>query len=153
VEGVRAATSASAIVVISVGQLLFAQERAEWKIDRICGRVESVQQIKDRHQSAAISEKRKAIPGVPIDLYESREGSVCCVASDRRDTSTSDRRGQFRLRPPPGRDWLNLKWNGKDYIVFFIFERQAKSNTSCVEQGIQLEENGTATWWRTVTLD
>jgi len=68
--------------------------------------------------------------------------------------TTSGQSGQFDFKPEKtGHYWLNAKWNGKEYNVAVIFEPQSKSSTICSQQGIQIEADGDASWWVTVTVD
>jgi hypothetical protein len=140
-------------LAILIVQGLHGQEKKPWNVDRIWGRVEYVQRIPIRKQPDNYSEKRKAIRGVPLELYESRNENTCCDGSKRVDTATSGKNGEFEFKnEKAGHYWLTAKWNGRDYKVAVAFEPQKKSSTICSQQGIQIED-GDASWWGTVTVD
>jgi hypothetical protein len=139
---------------VLVGQALIAQDSKPWNVDRLCGQVEHVQKIPARNKPEISSEKRKPLTGVSLELYEWHEGTACCASSDRKDNTISQKRGYFEFsHESPGRYWLTMKWNGKDHRVPVVLEAPKNSVTLCSEQGIQLDDDGKASWWLTVTVD
>jgi hypothetical protein len=140
--------------MIMVVQMLHAQEKNPWRVDRICGRAEYLKRIPERKRPNNYSDKRRSLSGVSLELYEAADNSPCCSEVKNVGSTTSGRGGQFEFNPDrPGRYWLMAKWNGKDYKVAIDFEPKKKSTTVCSEQGIQIEDDGDASWWVTVTVD
>jgi hypothetical protein len=131
-----------------------AQEKKPWNVDRICGRVEHVRRIPIKKQPDNYTEKRKGLRGVPLELYESNEGSSCGEHLKSVGAMISGKAGQFDFKPEQaGHYWLTAKWNGRDYKVAVVFVPQEKSSTICSLPGIQIEDEGDASWWLTVAVD
>ena len=141
-------------VVILMALAANAQEKKPWNVDQICGRVEYVHRIPEKKHPNNYSEKRKSLRSVPLELYESSENSSCCEGLKNVGSAISGRGGQFEFRPEKaGRYWLTAKWNDKIYKLAVAFEQQKRSSTICSQQGIQIEDDGDAGWWVTVTVD
>ena len=139
--------------VILVVQALYAQQKKPWNVNRVCGRVEYVKRIPDKKHPSNYSEKRKNLRGVLLELYESDENPACCMMKNV-GVAISGKAGEFEFKPAKaGRYLLKASWNRKDYQVPINFEPQKKSSTVCSEQGIQIEDDGDANWWVTVTVD
>ena len=64
--------------MILVGNMLCAQDKKPWNIDRLCGRLEHVEKIPDRKHADIFSEKRKALRDVRLVMYERQENEACC---------------------------------------------------------------------------
>ena len=140
--------------VIVAAQILHAQEKKPWIVDRICGRVEHLRRTPERKQPNIYSDKRKSLSGVSLELYEPNEDLPCCDGLRKVGATVSGKGGQFEFNPEKaGHYWLTAKWNAKDYNVAVEFEPQKKSSTVCSQQGIQIEDGGDASWWMTVTVD
>jgi hypothetical protein len=72
---------------------------------------------------------------------------------DPVDTTTSSRGGQFEFKAvKPGNYWFTANWKEKEYKVALVSEAK-NSATKCSEQGIQIDDEGTASWWITITVD
>jgi hypothetical protein len=142
------------LAAILVVQGLNAQEKKPWSVDRICGRVESLQRVPIRKQPNNYSDKRRDLKGIPLELYKSPEGAPCCDDLEKVGSTISGKGGQFKFTPEKaGHYWLTANWDGKDYKVAVEFEPQKKSSTVCSQQGIQMEDGEDASWWVTVTVD
>ncbi|MBI3476105.1 MAG: hypothetical protein HY010_10260 [Acidobacteria bacterium] len=140
--------------LILVVQASYSQEKKPWNVDQICGRVEYLKRIPEKKHTDNYSEKRKSLKDVPLELYESSENQACCEGLKSVGSYVSGRNGQFEFRPEkPGHYWLTAKWNGKEYNVGVVYEPQKKSSTLCSQQGLQIEDDGSASWWITVTVD
>jgi hypothetical protein len=147
-------TAIPLLAAILVGHALYAQEQKPWNVDRLCGRIEYVQKVPARNLSNTVSEKRKNLRGLPIELYEWRNGASCCGDLTHVGATTSGKGGHFEFKPEkPGHYWLTAKWNEKEYKVDVIFEPHKNSTTVCSEQGIQVDDAGNASWWLTITVD
>jgi hypothetical protein len=152
VEGVRDALSL--VVLFLIAQFLYAQEKKPWNVDRLCGRLEHVQRTPGRHDPNTFSEKRKVLRDVSLSLYERRENEACCDGLNAVETTKTGRRGNFEFKTPKlGSYWLSTNWNGKISTVPIIYKPQKNPVTMCSEQGIQLDDQGNAEWWKTVTVD
>jgi hypothetical protein len=133
---------------------LWAQVKKPWHVDRLCGRAQYVKRIPEKKNPNIYSDERTDLKTIRLDLYESIEGMPCCDGLKMSDTTISGKRGQFELKPDhAGNYWLVAKWNEKGYALPVIYEPQKKSATVCSEQGIQIEDDGDASWWETVTVD
>jgi hypothetical protein len=137
-----------------IAQLLHGQEKKPWDVDRLCGRLEHIQRTPQRHDSNSYSEKRKALRDVSLSLYERRENQACCDGLNAVETAKTGRSGHFEFKTKkPGGYWLSTNWNGKRSTVPVVYERPKNPVSMCAQQGIQLDEQGNAEWWITVTVD
>ena len=141
------------ITALLVVPMLNAQESKPWNVDRVCGRVEYVKRIPDKKRPSKYSEKGKNLRNVQLELYESGENPSCCMLKSSGWTITG-RDGEFEFKGVKAGDYLLMaNWNGKKYQVSLSFKPKEKSTTVCSEQGIRLEDDGTADWFVTVTVD
>lgn len=133
---------------------LCAQEKKPWQIDRLCGKLEHVQQIPDRKNANNFSEKRKTLRDIPVSLYERSENELCCSSLGATETVRTGKRGGFHFKTAKaGNYWLSANWNGKEYKLAISFKPDKKSTTMCFQQGIGLDDEGNADWWVTITVD
>ena len=132
-----------------------AQGKKPWTIDRLCGKLDHIQRIPDRKHANNFSERREALRDVSVTLYEPREGEPCCsTANAVIEAAQSGRGGHFEFKTKkPGKFWLKANWNGKDYKLALVYEPSKNSTTLCSDQGIDLDDDGNAEWWATVTVD
>jgi hypothetical protein len=152
VEGVKNTLPLVTLVVFA--QIFYAQEKKPWSVDRLCGRLDHVQRTPERHDPNSFSEKRKALRDVSLSLYERRENQTCCDGLNAVETTNTGRGGHFEFKTNKlGSYWLGTNWNGKNSSVPVIYEPQKNPVTICSEQGIQLDDQGNAEWWITVTVD
>ena len=144
----------SLIGIALMAQALWAQAKKPWHVDRLCGRAQYVKRIPEKKAPNTYSDERGDLRAIHLDLYESNEGTPCCDGLRISGTTISGKRGQFEFKPDHGGNyWLVAKWNEKSFAVPVIYEPQKKSSTVCSEQGIQIEDDGDASWWLTVTVD
>jgi len=144
----------SLVALILIAQFSYAQEKKLWNVDRLCGRLEHVQRSPGRHDPNNFSEKRKALRDVPMSLYERRENEACCDGLNAVETTKTGRGGHFALKTKkPGSYWLSTTWNGKNSTVPVIYKPQKSPVTTCSEQGVQLDDQGNAELWITITVD
>jgi hypothetical protein len=142
-----------AVVVVSGCQIM-AQPKKEWEVERICGRVEHVQRIRDRKFSDTFSERRQGLRDLMLSLFERRDGEPCCDALVALETARTGRGGRFEFKAKkPGNFWLTTNWNAKEYKVAVVNKQQRDSSATCSKQGIGLDDSGNADWWVTITLD
>ena len=145
---------ASLIGIALMAMALWAQTKRPWHVDRLCGRAQYVKRIPEKKNPNIYSDERRGLKAIRLDLYESNEGVPCCDGLRISDTAISGKRGQFEFKPDhAGSYWLVAKWNERGYAVPVIYEPQKKSATVCSEQGIQIEGDGSVSWWETVTFD
>jgi hypothetical protein len=135
-------------------QLLHSQEKRPWDVGRICGRVEYVQRIPVRNTTNTFNEKRKALRGVALHLYNWQEGTPCCGDLAPVDSTISGKSGKFDFKQEaPSRYWLGTRWSGREYRVALVYRPKKDSQTMCSQQGIDLDDDGDMDWWETVTVD
>ena len=146
-------------IALILGLVLFApglhaQEKKPWNIDRLCGKLDHVQRIPDRKHANNFSERRKALRDVPLTLFERGDTENCCTTLNEIETVRSGRGGHFEFKTKKARNsWLRTNWNGKEYKLAIVFEPQRNSTTLCSDQGIDLDDDGDASWWATITVD
>jgi hypothetical protein len=141
-----------ALILITL--CLCAQEKKPWNVARLCGRVEHVKRTPERHSPDSFAEKRKSLRDVFLNLYERHENVVCCEGVDALETVRAGRGGHFEFKIQKAGDyWLTSNWNGKASKIAVVYEPQKVLANNCSEQGIQLDDEGNAGWWITVTVD
>jgi hypothetical protein len=139
---------------MSIAHLLCAQDKKPWIVDRLCGQLDYVQRTAERHDPNSFSEKRKAVRDVSISLYERRENQPCCDGLNAVETAKTGRSGHFEFKTKTvGSYWLSTNWNGRSSTLPVVYETGKNPVTMCSEQGIQLDDQGNASWWITVTVD
>ena len=144
----------SLVGVALMAQALGAQGKKPWHVDRLCGRAQYVKRIPEKKNPNIHSDERKDLKAIRLELYESNEDIPCCESLKILGTTVSGRSGQFEFKPDhAGNYWLVASWNGKEYSVPVVYEPLKKSTTMCSDQGIQIEDDGSASWWVTVTVD
>ena len=101
------------ILFVREPQLLRGEEKKPWGVGRICGRVEYVQRIPVRNTTNTFNEKRKALRGVALHLYNWQEGTPCCGDLAPVDSTISGKSGRFDFKQEaPGRYWLSTRLTG-----------------------------------------
>ena len=147
-------TLATFFMLLLIGQILCAQEKKPWSVDRLCGRVDHVEEIPDRKNANTYTETRKALRDVALALYERRDSEACCNSSSLADKITTNRSGDFDFRnKKAGLYWLTTNWHGKQYQIAVEYKPEKDSVTKCSQQGISVDSAGNANWWVTVTVD
>jgi hypothetical protein len=145
---------AAGSLVVAMLLMASAQSKKPATVDRLCGRVEHVQDIPDRKKPNNYSNKREGLKNLVLELYEWRDGAPCCTNLTRVDTRKSGKGGRFDFEPQkPGPYWLVTNWNERDCKLAIVLEPQKTSSTVCSEQGLQVDGEGNADWWVTITLD
>jgi hypothetical protein len=140
--------------LILIAHSLRAQNKQPWNIDRLCGRVEHVQRVPERHNPNSFSEKRKPLRDVQLSLYERRENKTCCAGFSPMETTQTRKNGGFDFQAAkPGNYWLITNWNGRESEVAVVYLPHRNSVTKCFEQGIALDDAGIADWWLSITVD
>jgi hypothetical protein len=149
VERVRAAVLAATILATLTASPIQAQEKKPWKVSQLCGRVDYVQRRPEGKSPDTFIEKRKPIPDLLVELYES-------TAGDRPvDSTRTDKRGQFEFKnPQAGSYWLSMNWNScRKCGLAVVFAPAKSSGATCSRQGIAIDDGGSANWWTTVDVD
>jgi hypothetical protein len=140
--------------MILLVQTAHAQGKKPWDVDKLCGRVEYVKRIPEKKHPNNYSEKRKSLRDVPLELYADGENQPCCDELKNVGSTKTGQNGRFEFKPEKaGRYWLMAKWNQKVYEVNVDFKPEKRSSTICSQQGIQVGDDGDASWWVTVTVD
>jgi hypothetical protein len=140
--------------MILVGNMLCAQDKKPWNIDRLCGRLEHVEKIPDRKHADIFSEKPKALRDVRLVMYERQENEACCEKLTPIDEIMTGKNGLFNFKDAkPGLYWLAANWDGKEYKSAVVYKPQKSPGTICSQQGLQFDYAGNADWWITVTVD
>ena len=145
----------SIVALILLAPGLFAQEEKKpWEIDRFCGKLDHVVRTLDRKNPSTVSEKRTALRDTQIILFERQDNQLCCNSSTAIETVRTGRGGHFEFkRAKAGRYWLTTNWKGKEYKIPVNFKPEKNSATMCSQQGIDLDDQGNAGCWATVTVD
>ncbi|MBA3913008.1 MAG: hypothetical protein H0X25_03925 [Acidobacteriales bacterium] len=142
------------IAAILLAQLLSAEEHKPWNVGRLCGRVEHIRRIPDRHTPNNFSEKRKNLNDVSLSLFKVHEHEACCEGLTPVDATVTGKRGGFEFKTTvPGSYWISTYWNGKTAKVPVYYQPDKAPPTVCSEQGLQLDDDGNAEWWIAVTVD
>jgi hypothetical protein len=137
-----------------VGQILHAQEKKPWEVDRLCGKLEQIQKIPDRKNSNPFSEKRIGLRDVALGVYERQENQPCCNGLATIETVRTSKGGHFEFKTKkPGNYWLSTNWNSRQYELAVSFKSERNPTTMCSQQGIALDGEGNADWWITITVD
>ena len=133
---------------------LFAQEKKPWEIDRLCGMLDHVVRTPDRKNPSTVSEKRTGLREIQLTLFERRDNQPCCNNSTAIETVRTGRGGHFEFkRAKAGNYWLSTNWKGREYKITVSFKPEKNSTIMCSQQGIDLDDEGNAGCWATVTLD
>jgi hypothetical protein len=149
VERVKAAAIAGTILATHIALSVQAQEKKPWKVSELCGRVDYVQRMPEGKSAATFIEKRRPIPNLIIELYES-SGSNKSI-----DSARTDKRGGFEFKnPQAGSYWLSMNWNScRKCGLAVVFAPAKSSGATCSRQGIAIDDVGSANWWTTVDVD
>jgi len=152
VEGVRAIVPI--LVLALLGPRLFSQEKQPWVVDRLCGKLDHLVPTPDRKNPSTVSEKRTALRDIQVILSERQDDQPCCDSSTKLETVRTRRGGYFEFKHAIAGDyWLSTNWMGKEYKIPVNFKPQKNSTTMCSQQGIDLDDQGNAGCWATVTVD
>jgi hypothetical protein len=152
VEGVR--WTVSIVALLLLGPRLFAQEKKPWEIDRLCGKLDHVVRTPDRKNPSFISEKRTGLRDIQLTLFERHDDQACCESSTAIETVRTGRGGHFEFkRAKAGNYWLSTNWKGREYTITVSIKPEKNSMTMCSQQGVDLDDEGDAGCWATVTVD
>jgi hypothetical protein len=144
----------TAFLIVTFCRLSVAEQERVWDVDRLCGRVEHVQRIPDRKLANTFSEQRRGLRDLQIALFQRRDGQHCCDARLAIETTRTGRGGRFEFKTKnTGNFWLTTNWNSKEYKIAVVNKQQKDSPAMCSNQGIALDDSGSAGWWVTITVD
>jgi hypothetical protein len=140
--------------ILIVSGTLFARKRDPQHADHLCGVLDHVQHIPVRGFTRTYTEKRTPLPSLAIVFYQHQDGQNCCDGLKRIAATTTDKKGRFDLADVKyGQYWLSAEWNNKAYKYAFAYPFSKDADITCSLQGIDLEDDGSAQWWQTITLD
>ena len=147
------AVLAAFLIVSSFCGSSAAQQEKKWNVARLCGRVDQLQEIQDRKLANASSERRRGLRDLPMSLYQRRDDRTCCQGLVVLENARTARNGRFEFKTKnPGDFWITTYWNARQYKLA-VTNEQLENSATCSAQGIDLDGNGHANWWVTITLD
>jgi hypothetical protein len=134
-------------------QLRHNPEPAPQQINHLCGRLDHADRVKVGDRAYSYSH-RKVLGAVELELYKANGNRACCADLERIDVVTSNKRGRFEFRrAAAGFYWVRSEWNGKEFKLPIVFKPEKNFATECSEQGILIDDEGSAEWWLSVTVD
>jgi hypothetical protein len=144
----------AALTTTLVASTLFAQKKGPPHLDHLCGVVDHLQLTAVRGFTRTFTDKRTPLPLLALVFYQQQNGQNCCEGLKQLATIVTDKNGRFDLPDIKyGHFWLSTEWNNKTYKYAFEYPFSASRDITCSLQGIDLEDDGNAQWWQTITLD
>ncbi|SRR6266498_1807566 len=149
----RVAFGVSALLVCMVLLTALNARKKEHKVfSRLCGVVDHVEYV-PAHGSAK-EQKKTQLSEIPMVLYEGDENTGCCDNLKKIGDLSTGKHGDFDFKDvAPGNYWLSMRWNEKDYKIAFTHPVSHEADATCSSQGIDLQADGKADWWMTITVD
>ena len=133
---------------------LFARKKKPQHLDHLCGVADHLQLTAVRGFTRTFTDKRTPLPSLALVFYRQQNGQNCCVGLEQIATTVTDKKGKFDLpEVKNGRFWLRTEWNNKTYKYAFDYPFSTSPGMTCSLQGIDLEDDGSAQWWQTITVD
>jgi hypothetical protein len=150
----RLAQIAALTTLLFVSGTLFARKKDPQLADHLCGVLDHVQHIPVRGFTRTYTEKRTPLPSLALVFYQQQDGRNCCDGLKQIAAAITDKKGRFDLADVKyGHYWLSAEWNSTAYNYAFDYPFSRNADITCSLQGIDLEDDGTAQWWQTITLD
>ena len=144
---------AALTTTLLVSRTLFAQKKGPQHLDHLCGVVDHLQLTAVRRFTRTFTDKRTPLPSLALVFYQQRNGQDCCEGLKQIATTVTDKKGRFDLPDVKyGHFWLSMEWNNKTYNYAFDYPFSTSPDMTCSLQGIDLEDDGSAQWWQTITL-
>ena len=145
----KAALIAATILAVQAPLPLHSQEKKPWEISQLCGRVDYVQRMPGGKSADTFVEKRRAIPDLIVELYESS------ASNQPLDSARTDKRGRFEFKTThAGCYWLSMNWNNcRKCGLAVVFVPAKTSEATCSRQGIAIDDDGSAAWWVSIDVD
>ena len=126
----------------------------DWVMNGVCGSVEYVDLIPVPNQTRTYTDKRRPLAGVKLELYRWEEGKICCEGTRPVATAVTDKKGRFTFSGlRQGKYWVEARWNQKDYEFPAVFNPANRADGDCVNQGFQIDSQGTFQGFKTITFD
>jgi hypothetical protein len=141
-------------VMLLVSGTVFAQKKGPQHLDHLCGVADHLQLTAVRGFTKTFTDKRSPLPSLSLVFYQQQDGQNCCEGLKQIATTVTDKNGKFDLpNVKYGHFWLSTEWNNKTYKYAFDYPFSASRDITCSLQGIDLEDDGSAQWWQTISLD
>jgi len=152
VKGLVNLAALTAILVVSAA--LFARKKDPSPPDHLCGVIDHLQLIPVSGRARTFTDKRIPLRSLALAFYQQQNEKNCCDGLSQIATTITDKNGRFDLiNVKYGHYWLSTEWNSKAYKYAFDYPFSTNPDITCSLQGIDLEDDGSAQWWQTITLD
>jgi hypothetical protein len=130
-----------------------AQRDAPTTVERLCRKLEHVQEIPVKTaQNTFVTEARK-LPRVAVSLYPAEEGRECCSGASPIASTATGRWGSFRFNEKKltsGLYWIVVKPSGREYRLLIQYAQKKNSDRLCSDTFWQVTEDGN--FWKTETV-
>ncbi len=140
--------------IFTASGTLFARKKDPQHLDHLCGVVDHLQLTAVSGFTKTFTDKRTPLPSLALAFYQQQNGQNCCDGLKQIATTVTDKNGKFDLADVKyGHFWLSTEWNNKAYKYAFDYPFSMNTAITCSLQRIDLEDDGSAQWWQTITLD
>jgi hypothetical protein len=147
--------------ILSVASLMISLptqtvDPEKWNtVERMCGKLERVEEIPVKGTTAAFTEKRQPIKKADIRLYQRGKATQCCGAGLLVAETVTSRGGDFIFRnPAPGSYWVVAVVDGKEYIhaIKYAPSTKDKVEVNCADLLYEIKK-GELQLGRMITVD